>query len=533
MSDTLLGTEGASQAQGAVGRNVALAVCLEHTLARELQIHRSLFPLGLNATILRTELHRWQDFEDGLNHDSSDFQSQRTMVEKIVAVDHSLLAPWRRLPPEIWSDIFLCAEPEHWNIKPCGRRTLNLAQVCFSWRKIAFEDTPDLWNIIDIDADRNPPFLYYEGIQEEIRRSGDAPLYICFDSVTRPYQEGPSTMPWWDMTFKLLCSQSHRWLSYSSERSYPYMYAWRPAPSFPLLRQLAIGLLPPLDGYPVELPLRFFVDAPSLRTVNIDSVDLPLPYPGFIELPTTWAVQSLDISCGGEISDTTPPLAICLDAVWSCSQTLRKCTLWVAEVGILTERSPAMDFPLLEDLTLSLAGVHLCRFMSAPSLKSLSVSGSGAPSVSPAAALLSDMIDRSSGCTSLRSLRLEFMHVDPYQLINCLWRMQGLVSLTLQEFDFVEKPDVRLISKEVIRALTRRRVATGAAENHVLLPHLTDLTLHLDFRRSLVLYTGDVLFARDVYEMLRSRRKPLLWRGEPLPGLLTGSVPILLDLGPN
>ncbi|KAL1667006.1 hypothetical protein GGF50DRAFT_125207 [Schizophyllum commune] len=540
MSSASLEIGGVSQgAQSTIGtprvvpdRNVVLAACLEHTLAQDLQIHRSLSPLGPTATILRAELRRWQDFEDGLDHDSFDFQFQRSMVEKITAVGRSLLAPWRRLPPGIWSDIFLDAEPEDWDYEPSGRRTLSFAQVCFSWRRIAFEDMPYLWSVIRIDADENPPFLYYEGIQEEIRRSKDEPLEIWLNSIPL-CQEDPYTLPWWDMTFQLLCSQSHRWLSYNSEQSYPYMYAWRPAPSFPLLRKLAIGLLPTLEGYPVELPLRFFADAPSLRTVDIDSVGLPLPYPGFIEFPATWALQDLHISCSCDMSDTTPPLAVCLDAIRSCSQTLRKCSLWVAEVGILPKWSPPIDFPLLEDLTLSLVGVHLCRYMNAPSLKSLSVRGNGAPSASPVAALLSDMIDRSSGCVSLRSLRLEFIHVDPYQLINCLWRMQGLTSLTLQDVEVFEIPNVRLISKEVIRALTRRRVSAGAAENHVLLPHLTDLTLHLDFGRSSVFYTGDAVFSRAVYEMLRSRRKPLLWRGEQLPGLLTGSVPILLDLGPN
>ena len=70
----------------------------------------------------------------------SSLLQQQAIVREQISVHDALLSPCRRLCPEILSLVFLFAVPDEWEEAYVGRRNLNFARVCHSWREIALTD---------------------------------------------------------------------------------------------------------------------------------------------------------------------------------------------------------------------------------------------------------------------------------------------------------------------------------------------------------------------------------------------------------
>jgi len=102
----------------------------------------------------------------------------------------ALVAPIRRLPPEILSEIFIhCMSPNSFDCKLYDSRNLDkapllLGQVCSRWRSISLS-TPRLWTSFTLTI--RPKYLKSDVILAKtwLRRAGACPLSIRLESSGR------------------------------------------------------------------------------------------------------------------------------------------------------------------------------------------------------------------------------------------------------------------------------------------------------------------------------------------------------------
>ncbi|KAJ4480658.1 hypothetical protein C8J55DRAFT_428920, partial [Lentinula edodes] len=92
---------------------------------------------------LEIEISRVQTILDGL-------QIQRAEVKSYVETHRGLLAPIRRLPVEVLTEIFvLCLSTERYPVRSLREAPLLLTMICRHWREVTFK-SPSLWNSLHI-----------------------------------------------------------------------------------------------------------------------------------------------------------------------------------------------------------------------------------------------------------------------------------------------------------------------------------------------------------------------------------------------
>ncbi|KAI5896954.1 uncharacterized protein SCHCODRAFT_02616300 [Schizophyllum commune H4-8] len=488
-------------------------------------------------SLTRDRLPPIQNLDAHLSAEIKRLQAIHSEVKQRIAVDSALLAPWRLIPSELWSEIFLLAVPEDWTKRNgwrAGHRFLSFAQVCAAWRIIAFS-TPLLWNYIDIsicDAHECPSAEERASLEAEISRTGQAPLDLVITmsekagQVEEQYltpQECQQRTDYW----AVLRAQTHRWRDVTIYGLPRRLYASLAGCSFPILRRLGFGLEMERIDLPPVSPLEIFRTAPMLRAIGVYFMDVPIPPPGYLILPSSWSnIEEMDLrrqNSRGPI----PEFWVYLDAFFSCSRTLRVCRLNAQRLGDIPRRLAVTTFPRLEVLELLHAANHLLPYMITLSLKTVTLrtDSDGACDV---VTLHSDLLDRSTAWNSLQSLGLLYVVVDSAQLVGCLRRLDNLTTLTLRERDWRNAPETRLISQAFVAALARAAPA-DADEDQIFLPRLERLTLSFQYARDYAKehMIFNVSFARALLAALESRRRPLVWRGEKLPGLQYLTMPVL------
>lgn len=448
----------------------------------------------------------------------------RALVNQRVRLDRALLARWRRLPRELLSEIFVLALPDKWTDSGAWRRGINFAEVCHAWREVALF-TPRLWARFVAEAVSGVPPQKHTATMENLKRSAQVPLELWV-----------GTFPWWDEPpldtegiwraplWDAVSAQSHRWQRATIKRIPLAAFDSQPGLSFRTLRYLDVALLARQDQQRFNLPLSFFANAPTLHTLTISYIRTPA-LGVRVALPSSWRLQVLDIKC----RSSAPPLVVCIDAILSCSQTLRKCRVDTTRAGALPDNPPTTVFPVLEELSLLNKAILLCPFMVAPSVKTARlidepiVNDMGDDSVVWPVTLFAQLLDRSSAGTSLRSLVITVSQgTIPQGLIACLRRVPHLMSFEMHEEHWRGR-FIPPISRDILAALKgnaslrRRRLGSPTAdsdEDDILLPHLTHLTVATNGER----YSD--AFSEALRKALVSQRQLLVWRGEQLPGLL-------------
>ncbi|KAJ7730874.1 hypothetical protein DFH07DRAFT_159116 [Mycena maculata] len=99
-----------------------------------------------------------------------------------------ILSPWRRLPRELQTEIFLLCVYEHLDAAPATNRApLLLLHVCRSWRAVVL-GTPEIWTMMCYHIDREEDIRF---IENWISRSGVYPLQLRITAAL-PRQAGDS-----------------------------------------------------------------------------------------------------------------------------------------------------------------------------------------------------------------------------------------------------------------------------------------------------------------------------------------------------
>ncbi|KAL1715958.1 hypothetical protein EV715DRAFT_206289 [Schizophyllum commune] len=227
-------------------------------------------------------------------------------------------------------------------------------------------------------------------------------------------------------------------------------------------------------------PLRDFARVPHVPKVKVHWTNVKGLESLTFAFPAPWALTHLEMMLHDYGShDDHPPLSAVLDAIMSCKDTLRVCSMWAAiasiEPAVLAR--PAVKFPVLESLALHDEGACLALLISAPNLRNLFIEGNptcdgGADNryISEEQALfrLKTLLDSSDDCPHLRSLALFNSDLDKGDLVALLRRLPSLT-----ELDLIEIWDAEA-TPAIFDALTRKPEDPASL---TFLPALTSLTI--------------------------------------------------------
>lgn len=463
-------------------RATTLDAALESArLIANISLHRATYvPDNRDAVIIMEKAEELRALENEIDAEISQLRQQKHRIQAQLNVHHALVSPSRRLPFEMLSEIFVLALPEDWANKYAGKRCLNIASVCSSWRAVAL-NTPRIWTTLKF-AVSNPIAKRTAAVKAELDKTAQAPLDLTIDMSApfhnRLWSYGPTRDDTWsDEAWALLCTQSHRWRRVCLDQIPSNAYSVAAEYAFPALRSLSIALDDEEQDGAHVIPLHIFQNASKVTTLHVCYLTTPIN----LSLPPTWKITELTITCGdySAIGSFTPPLMPCFEAILACSCTLRKLIVSADKAGSLPANRGPTTFPALEELRLDDSATSLCLYIQAPHLQTATLSSFPDLEID-ALPIFQEFLQNSSGCPSLRSLSLVELRAPSYQVIDCLRDVPQVTDLRLSHTEDTEIGDDSLISPEVADALSRNGCALtpdgGTRRTTTLLPNLLRLT---------------------------------------------------------
>ncbi|KAJ7502657.1 hypothetical protein B0H11DRAFT_1989518 [Mycena galericulata] len=199
---------------------------------------------------------------------------KRDELNKFIEAHMSLVAPARRLPPDIVCAIFIASLPSTQNCVMSGQDSpLLLCQICSAWRQLALS-TPQLWASLHIVVPlRSRIDDLAEVVTVWLSRSGVVPLSLSVTTkVFNPADYDPAPI------LSSLAAFSRRWKHISINLRTPTDFDSLTSLSIhdvPMLQTALVGIMfdpdmyshvdpPNLPGSPLKL-----LSTPSLRDISI------------------------------------------------------------------------------------------------------------------------------------------------------------------------------------------------------------------------------------------------------------------------
>ncbi|KAL0568564.1 hypothetical protein V5O48_013419 [Marasmius crinis-equi] len=121
----------------------------------------------------------------------------------------SLLAPIRRLPPEVLSRIFIFLVEENnfysEEVEQSHSEASQIGLVCTYWRKVSL-DTPEIWGRlrVEVEFDNPPPPVMAERLVLHIQRAREFPLELQLHVIDSGGNACPDTRTWDEITMPIL-----------------------------------------------------------------------------------------------------------------------------------------------------------------------------------------------------------------------------------------------------------------------------------------------------------------------------------------
>ncbi|KAL1667027.1 hypothetical protein GGF50DRAFT_112696 [Schizophyllum commune] len=117
-------------------------------------------PSAHEASIITGRIHELEQPSQDLTVLPLASSAHQERLREQLVLAQALLAPRRRVPPELWSEIFSYPPSEDWISCPVDKRHLPLAEVCRIWREPALH-IPHLGSSIVVevwdDYEERPP----------------------------------------------------------------------------------------------------------------------------------------------------------------------------------------------------------------------------------------------------------------------------------------------------------------------------------------------------------------------------------------
>jgi len=342
-------------------------------------LHTNHIPLVNELEELRNIILEPQETIRKLNEEITRLQAQRDELQQFVDGHHALAAPFRRLPSDIWGEIFVhCLPTNKLNVAVCTVKEapLLLTTVCRQWREITL-NTPRLWSSVHISASNPPPSMtvnqillqrqaaILQGIKLWLERSGSRPLTLSIQVADNPpqrlrlhLQEDSEPAPFLEL-MDLLVGYSSRWkvLSLGSGVKAFHQRALErlTVADVPLLETVYAG-----DSNLLTSPNSFYLPPPNGNTTGVSD---PRYAPASNFLCKIPSLHSLHLQRG-----SISTLHISLD--WA------RLTELEFEFDPMTYESELFPIPVLQRIA------QTCRSLLVLTLRSTCISG-GAPFIDP------------------------------------------------------------------------------------------------------------------------------------------------------
>ncbi|KAL1752844.1 hypothetical protein FB107DRAFT_292830 [Schizophyllum commune] len=346
------------------------------------------------SSTTRADANHLRELDEGLEVEEStllsifnqlDYALERITQQK--RLNRALLAPVRRLPREILSEIFLFAATfssriDSHSVFPVHRKYA-FATVCRMWRSVA-RSTPDLWADIRLTRNEKPGTLKL--LERDLRLAKTRALHVQLVQGAGEY---------WDATsracYNLVLAQQHRWRSLRLEKPREAVPPRATAPRKMELLSLEMlrAEIDMMDIYLVEQSIhdtgtvqlfRTLGVAPRLRSVEL-TFSGHLPHDIGLLLPGSWRLSHLTLAFH-LVKGDEDPCTLFLPLVQQAAPTLEELSM-VVDYAVPVEEQSLFGLP--EGLVPS----------EAPNLRRIAATG-------PASTLLGAI-----NAPSLSSLRLE------------------------------------------------------------------------------------------------------------------------------
>jgi hypothetical protein len=383
---------------------------------------------------------------------------ERRLLSHRIAFHSALLAPVRRVPPEIMSEIFVRYAHDAYDTEPPrNHNSLVLATVCRSWRAVALS-TPELWSRLEIRCGTYWPPSEMEMVEEWLTRSGAHPLSLKLRTMTT----WPSNK--WVEIFQ---SSQSRW-------RHVEFFLNEPAPKrlsafkfcFQQLYTLEMHYRPGIGN---ASHLDMFEEAPMLHTVKINA------NPHLLRLP--WrqltCVHILPSTCA--VNDVFETLTRCRDLV--------ECKFRVYSQESDHPVLPSIQLPWLRTLEIRFKEcAFLFDALTLPALQNIKIFAEWNQLPEFYSHFL-PFLTRSN--CPLRSLCLRGARLTDNQLLRVLTLLPGLI-----ELEVIYKHYDPTITDAVLKALSSIQSEDGRISG--LLPILENLSLHCSDRFTFPLFADFV-----------------------------------------
>ncbi|KAJ7464744.1 hypothetical protein B0H11DRAFT_2051044 [Mycena galericulata] len=311
--------------------------------------------IGTNYAPLDSEIAQIKDLLlapsaeiERLDHEIAKLHHKRWTLRTFVDGHRALIAPIRRLPPDIVREIFVACMPVDQNAAMSAHEApLLLGRICSAWRTVALS-TPTIWSSIHIvEPLVDPSEEIYEGCLQLVRtwleRSGAVPLSISFRGCGNPLLD-PSPY------FETVVSFSHRWQHISLWGCSGISLSKAQVPMLQSIKILDYALG---DERSIA-ETQEFLGAASVQDVvigtDINPMELPLPWSQLTTLVLTRLRGPKRHLRRAILSSSTA-----LNILSEC-RNLRKCALTIFPSGgdeTVTVPS-SVELPLLSSLTISM-----------------------------------------------------------------------------------------------------------------------------------------------------------------------------------
>ncbi|KAL1677050.1 hypothetical protein EV122DRAFT_252822 [Schizophyllum commune] len=406
----------------------------------------------------------------------------------------ALVAPIRRLPPELLSEVFLFATPATWYDECSGNRMQDIryAEVCHSWRAITL-GTHALWNTIKVvveeesasenededededesgsedshrplsETERNERWLRIVNVW--IARSGGTLLTVTFLNTL-----GDDGLDLGVSAWKRLVGECHRWRDVAVHAPYEF-YEGLEDLHFPALVHIHLsagGWEQEALDYPHPVPA--FTNAPNVRQLTCENVRVQYWLPSILpSVPESWKPSTVHVFCTEPMHDMLSaayPITLCAEFVETCLISL------TCAPRPFDPPQTRTCMPHLETLGTANRGCELLYYIDAPVLTTLHMTTGGSTLRegvhADQMACLKAMLLRDSSMR-LVSLLLTDISANCDDIIECLALISSLGQFSLERirngpFDITP----------LLRKLTRD---TSRPDSLTFLPHLGNLTL--------------------------------------------------------
>ncbi|KAJ7119712.1 hypothetical protein C8R44DRAFT_982371 [Mycena epipterygia] len=133
---------------------------------------------------------------------------KRDALTEFIDSHLALVSPARRLPADIWREIFTACLPNEMPTMNSSKSPLLLSHVCSDWKKLAFS-MPHLWASLRIEAaaswSHSDEKLLNKGLKSWLPRSGSLPLSISY--TDRFFDQSDPYV----LLIRTLVKSCHRW----------------------------------------------------------------------------------------------------------------------------------------------------------------------------------------------------------------------------------------------------------------------------------------------------------------------------------